>query len=191
MKSLTSIEYSQQARPSRRRSRADGFTLIEIMVTISILAILLGLAVPDLRAYIINSRLTAQINELVADISLARSEAATRGAGVTMCSSVDLETCAAGGDAWEGGRIVFVNTNTNGDREATEQIIKTTQSLGDSRTLIASGFSNTSYVSFRPYGGLRPATGGAFLLCDPAADKGRSVAVAATGRPIASKVPCP
>lgn len=191
MKSFTHTDSSSLARPGNRVARSDGFTLVEMMVAIAVLAVLLGIAVPDLRNYLINSRLTAQINDLVADISLARSEAATRSARITICSSADLETCSGEGDAWEGGRIVFVDTNANGDREATEQILKTTSSLGGSRTLIASGFSNTNSISFRPYGGLQTATGGSFLLCDPATDTGRSVAVAATGRPVASKVTCP
>ncbi|TXG79126.1 MAG: prepilin-type N-terminal cleavage/methylation domain-containing protein [Thermomicrobiales bacterium] len=191
MKSFTNSESGTPASAGNRAALSAGFTLIEMMVAIAMLAVLLGIAVPDLRNYLINSRLTAQINELVADISLARSEAATRSARITVCTSADLETCSGEGDAWEGGRIVFVDTNANGDREATEQILKTTSSLGGSRTLIASGFSNTNSISFRPYGGLQPATGGSFLLCDPATDTGRSVVVAATGRPIASKVTCP
>lgn len=191
MKSFTSIKSSHIERPTRPVAHAAGFTLIEMMVAIAMLAILLGLAVPDLRNYLINNRLTSQINDLVADVSLARSEAAMRGARVSICASVDLEECTAAGDAWQSGRIVFVDTNANGIRENTEQILKRSESLGGSRTLVASGFSDTSYVSFRPYGGLDPATGGSFLLCDPAVQTGRSVVVSATGRPTASKVTCP
>jgi type IV fimbrial biogenesis protein FimT len=188
---FTYSQCSNAKRPNRPLSRLAGFTLIEMMVTISLLAIILGLAVPDLRAYIINSRLTSQINDVVADISLARSEAATRGALVTICVSEDLETCKNDGDAWQSGRIVFVDTNSNGDRESTEQILKRTESVGGSRTLVASGFAQTDHVSFRPYGGLYQSTGGSFLLCDPASETGRTVTVAATGRPSAAKVTCP
>ena len=191
MISCTRHLFRDLGKPAPARSYATGFTLIELMVAIALLAILLGLAVPDLRSYLINNRLTAQINDLVADISLARSEAATRGARVTICTSADLETCTGEGDAWQSGRIVFVDTNSNGTRDATEQILKKTDSLGGSRTLVAAGFSNTTHISFRPYGGLDPATGGSFLLCDPAVQTGRTVIVAATGRPTASKVTCP
>lgn len=174
-----------------KRVATRGFTLIELLVTIAVLAIILSLAAPNFRDFIINSRLTSQINELVGDISLARSEAASRGVRVTLCASADLNTCANSGDAWQTGRIVFVDTNANGTREATEQILKKTESLGGSTTLIAAGFPNTTDLSFRPYGGLLPATGGSFLLCDPSLGTGRSVVVSATGRPAASKVTCP
>ena len=174
-----------------KRVATRGFTLIELLVTIAVLAIILSLAAPNFRDFIINSRLTSQINDLVGDISLARSEAASRGVRVTLCASADLNTCANSGDAWQTGRIVFVDTNANGTREATEQILKKTESLGGATTLIAAGFPNTTDLSFRPYGGLLPATGGSFLLCDPALGTGRSVVVSATGRPAASKVTCP
>ncbi len=165
--------------------------MIELMVTVAVMAIILALAAPSFRDFIINNRLTAQINDLVADISLARSEAASRGLRVTLCASSDLSSCTGAGDAWQGGRIVFVDTNANGTREAAEQILKRTESVGGSRTLVASGFSNTYFLSFRPYGGLLPATGGSFKLCDPDIGTGRTVVVAATGRPSASKVACP
>lgn len=171
--------------------RLRGFTLVELMVTLSVLAIVLGLAAPSFRDFILNNRLTAQINDLVADISLARSEAAVRGVRVTMCTSADLNVCLNAGNIWQSGRIVFIDSNSNGTRESTEQILKRSESLGSSNTLIASGFSNTTFLSFKPYGGLEPATGGSFKLCDPNLTTGRAVVVAATGRPTASKVSCP
>ena len=165
--------------------------MIELMVTVAVMAIILALAAPNFRDFIINNRLTAQINDLVADISLARSEAASRGVLVSLCASADLSSCTGSGDAWQGGRMVFVDTNANGTREATEQILKKTESVGGSRTLVASGFPNTYFLSFPPYGGLLPATGGSFKLCDPDVATGRTVVVAATGRPTAIKVACP
>lgn len=192
--SVKSVTPSDRIGRARRRSgafAASGFTMIELMVTVAVMATILALAAPNFRDFIINNRLTAQINDLVADISLARSEAASRGIRVTVCASADLNSCTGSGDAWQGGRIVFIDTNANGTRESTEQILKRTESVGGSRTLVASGFPNTYFLSFRPYGGLLPATGGTFKLCDPAVGTGRTVVVAATGRPSASKVACP
>ncbi len=74
-------------RASRRR-RARGFTLLELMATITILAILLGIGIPSLTAFIQNSRVTSQANGLVSSFHLARSEAIKRGAQVRVTALV-------------------------------------------------------------------------------------------------------
>ncbi len=62
--------------------RSSGFTLIELMVTLSVMAILATLAAPSFTSLIQNSRTTTQTNELVAALNLARSEAVKRGVDV-------------------------------------------------------------------------------------------------------------
>lgn len=61
-----------------------GFTLIELMVTISIAAILLAIGIPSFQAIFENNRLATQANELITAVNLARSEAIKRGADVTI-----------------------------------------------------------------------------------------------------------
>ena len=63
---------------SNSLDRIQGFTLIELLVTIVILAILMAIALPSYQRFVISNRLTAQINELVGDLSMARNEAGTR-----------------------------------------------------------------------------------------------------------------
>jgi type IV fimbrial biogenesis protein FimT len=171
-----------------RLLRQDGFTLIELMVTISVMAILLAIAVPSFSQFIINNRLTSQINQLVSDISLARSESATRGARIAICTSTDGATCAGAG-SWEQGRIVFVDTNNDGAHQTAEPLLKVTEQLSGSNTLALS--SGAFFIQFRPYGGLSPAAGVSFHLCSPSSATGKQVAVAATGRPLVTTVACP
>ncbi|MDR3056312.1 MAG: GspH/FimT family pseudopilin [Zoogloeaceae bacterium] len=64
-----------------------GFTIIELMVTIAIMAILTTIAVPSFRDMIMKNRVSAAASELVAAISLARTEAATRGTDVTLTAA--------------------------------------------------------------------------------------------------------
>lgn len=88
-----------------------GFTLVELMVTLMVLAILLGVAVPSFRDAALGSRLTAYANDLVASAQVARSEAIKRNQDITLCASAGGAACDEGG-AWEGGWIVRTEGGT-------------------------------------------------------------------------------
>jgi type IV fimbrial biogenesis protein FimT len=88
------------------RCHTAGFTIIELMVTVIILSILLGLAVPSFQNATLNSQLRSSANSLVASTFYARSESFKRNAVVTLCVSNDGTTCGVGG--WEQGWIVTV-----------------------------------------------------------------------------------
>ena len=75
------------------RTQSRGVTLIELMITLVVLAILLGIAVPSLTQFMTSTRLTRQINELITDISLARNTAGTRGTNVSICIAASATAC--------------------------------------------------------------------------------------------------
>ena len=96
----------------RRRARvgtARGLTLIELMVAITILAILLGWAVPSFNNAALSSKLTGFANDLVSSTQIARSEAIKRNAPITLCASSNGTTCATSG-GWEVGWILLRGT---------------------------------------------------------------------------------
>jgi type IV fimbrial biogenesis protein FimT len=95
------------------RTRTRGFTLIELMTAITVLAVLLGLAIPAFRDIIRNNRITAQNNDFIGGLNFARSEALKRSNPVSVCSSTDGATCA-GVTNWSTGWIVFADVNANG-----------------------------------------------------------------------------
>jgi type IV fimbrial biogenesis protein FimT len=85
--------------------RMSGMTLVELLVVMTIAAILLAVGVPSFR-YVTNSnRMSGEINNLLGDMQFARSEALKEGRTVTICSSADGTHCAT--VAWNQGWIVF------------------------------------------------------------------------------------
>jgi type IV fimbrial biogenesis protein FimT len=80
-----------------------GFTLVELLVTVSLAAILMAIGVPMLRDSIANNRLTAQTNELIAAITLARSQAITMNQGMTFCraNSETATACSGSAGDWQ------------------------------------------------------------------------------------------
>lgn len=88
-----------------------GMTLVELVVTLAVVAILASAAIPSLREMMENNRLTALNNQLVSSINYVRGEAVKRAYDVAMCvRNTDGSDCASSG-GFENGWIVFVNCN--------------------------------------------------------------------------------
>jgi type IV fimbrial biogenesis protein FimT len=93
--------------------KINGFTLVELLITIVVVSILLATGVPSFMEFIKNNRLTAQANDLVISIQVARSEAIKRGTGAVICASTDQATCSAADD-WSTGWIVYSDIGQDG-----------------------------------------------------------------------------
>jgi type IV fimbrial biogenesis protein FimT len=92
--------------------RQSGITLVELMVTIAIMAILLVIGLPSYQYITESYRMSAEANNLLGDLQYARGEAIREGQGVTVCSSTNSTTATptcSNSSAWQTGWVVFSN----------------------------------------------------------------------------------
>lgn len=152
--------------------RGRGFSLVELMVTVAVAAILLGIAIPSFDRFILKNRLNTYASAFSASARLARSEALKRNTAVTLCKSSDGLSCVTSG-GWEQGWIVLSGTT----------VIRRQQAVGAGYLLS----SSVSSLTFQPNGfGSTPATVTA-CRSSPLGDEERVVTVSATGRTTISK----
>ena len=94
-------------------AHGTGTTVLELMATLAIAAILLALAVPSYDSFTNRQRMKAAVAALHNDLVAARSQAVYRRSVVQACPGVPAAGCSGGSD-WTGGWIVF--DDENGDR---------------------------------------------------------------------------
>ncbi len=146
----------------------SGFTLIELMLTLAIAALVLSFGIPAFTDTIRNNRLSIQSNELVAAINMTRGEAVKRGANITLCASNNQTGCTA--TAWQNGWIIMDNNN---------QVLRIHGALKGSTT-ITSAVTSLTYTS---RGFLNGGLAVSMKLCITSGKPGRQINITATGRP--------
>lgn len=157
-----------------------GYSIFDLIIT-SVVAGVLSLGAVSMNNLAQDARLTAMVNQLMGDLSLARSEAIKRNTIIALCKSNNGASCSA--DAtWNKGWIVFTDDNNNHDVDAGETIIHVQQALEGNLTLRYGETGTYSYVRYNPSGEAWP--GATFSFCDNrGADKAKAIIVYWTGRP--------
>ncbi|MDG4553252.1 MAG: GspH/FimT family pseudopilin [Candidatus Competibacter sp.] len=167
-------------------NRRSGFTLVELIITVALAAIIVTIGIPSFRTAILNNSRTAQVNEFIGVLNFVRSEATKRGMRVTICRRLNDTTCAIDTTSiWENGWIVFVDQNEDSVIGAGEEILKVYGAIPNNFTLRTGG-SFTQSVAYLPSGVSSSNTNfgtDTFKLCDSrGVDQARFIAISITGR---------
>lgn len=161
--------------------RIAGFTIIELMVTIAVLAIIATFAVPSFRDVIISNSVASDRDELFVTLNFARSEAIKRGRAVTVCKSADGSSCD-NSLSWNAGWLVFQDDDRNGAKASTETALRSHGALDGQVAVAYSGTNNT--ITFESRGLLlSSASAGTFTFSHSAGSKfNRTIELGVTGR---------
>jgi type IV fimbrial biogenesis protein FimT len=174
---------------TRSHQRLAGFTLIELMVTISVLSILLAIAVPNFTTFIRNNRLAAQTNAVLGALNYARAEASTRGQSVSVCAANPTRDGCNNANNWMNGWIIFTDrTGVVGQLDGTDRVLQT-------GGLPTNGFAIGATGAFVRFGIGQPSTAQTFTVSPTQpgvcmTTGARRVDMAVTGRVQALKVSC-
>ena len=134
------------------RRLVSGFTLIELMITLAIVAILLGIAVPSFAPFLANQRVRSAVSDIHHDLTYARNDA------LNNARQVIVERTGAN---WKQGWVICVdNTPTNGQCDLpAEEVLKTTQELPGDRLRFCSNIVDFAQrIVFRADGRIVRAT---------------------------------
>lgn len=186
-----------------RRKPNAGFTLVELLVTMAILAILLTIGLPSFQDSLRSNRIATASNELIAAVSMARSEAVrtTRGGGV--CGANAAGTGCASSDTWNNGMLIWTDGDpsaaTPGYRSATDTIVRRVEAKsGVALTVVAIGTNPQDYqILFNGQGrvaGPALATSRTMTLtpeqCPTGRDLRRTLTMNSVGQVNLTKVDC-
>jgi type IV fimbrial biogenesis protein FimT len=152
-----------------RPVRHKGFTVIELMVAVAIVAVLGMLAAPSVRDLMAKNQFSSVSNEFSGSIMRARNEAVSRNSCVTMCMSSNMQndkpTCSTADNNWQVGWIVFLNpscTATDPDGSKPEDLILARKPA--SADYLLQSQKNEHAFTFNPQGRPTPVTSTQFNL---------------------------
>jgi type IV fimbrial biogenesis protein FimT len=129
-----------------------GLTMIELLVTVTIAAILMGIGVPSYRYVTYSNRVSTEINSLLGDLQYARSEAVKEGQMVTLCPANSTLDACAGGTSWNGGWIIFSDINSNQTVAAAGNILRVRQAFTSNPQDTLASDNTLTFVSFNREG---------------------------------------
>ncbi|WP_100643303.1 GspH/FimT family pseudopilin [Alteromonas facilis] len=131
-------------------NRQSGVTLVEMMISLAIVAILLTTVAPNVQGMLIQNRIVSEINELSGIIQFARHTAIEEQSDTVLCPTANFSSCTVN---WSDPKMVFIDADGDGSRGANEEILVSSSAISDVNKLygpnselifLASGGSNTA-----------------------------------------------
>lgn len=150
--------------------RPGGLTLLELLVTLSVLATLLLLGLPAFNGLLAREQRTAAMNQILGAVQFARAAAIRYRGRTLLCPSNSTGEPRCGKrDEWHTGALVFLDRNGNARRDVTEAVLLRVPGWHNGSRIRWRAFRNRSYLAFRPEG-VTDWQNGAFTWCPPAGD---------------------
>lgn len=163
----------------------QGFTIVELMVTLAVASVLIGFALPAFNDFVRQRTMASRVNDLVLAVTYARSEAVRRSGIVTIQAVV-------GADDNEWGEGFCVVIGNPGDCDDAALVLRSFERM-DGVTFDAAGaLHGETALSFNGRGLLVGDIQGRIELCsdDENVDPGRAVAISPTGRADSEELEC-
>jgi type IV fimbrial biogenesis protein FimT len=178
--------------------QSKGFTVIELMVAVTVLSVVIAIALPSFTEQVRNNRSITVANEFIDTVSFARAQAVSRPARISICASDDQKTCT--GD-WKDGYIVFIDKKATTDTAVPpedpdeEDILKVIQITKPDVELTASfGETPTDFIRFTSLGTLARISADPLTvktkITDCKGNYARSIGITLSGQTTASPLDC-
>ena len=160
---------------------SNGFTLVELMVVVGILALLAGIAAPNFSGMIKDGRLSAANADFMVALQLTKSESVARASPASICrANGNFTACAVSGN-WAQGWIIFTDANGDGIVNGTDVVLQTHEALGN-LTYRGTGDAQTD-ITFNPSGSTSITETEAVIACDDRGfGSGKGIIITITGR---------
>ncbi len=172
---LRTVMYRRCAYISRQR----GVSLVELLIALAMAAILVSVAVPSMKLFIVKTRIATTADEVYGSLMLARSEAIKRQRTVSLCSTLDNATCDETNGGWHHGWLIFTDESDDGVLNGRDQLIRR---VSDVSNLISITWNRGSNLRFNSRGQTTQA--GTFQVCDRENDglDAKAIVISMTGR---------
>lgn len=162
----------------------SGFTIIELLITVAMAAILAALAMPSFSDLMSKRNVVAVSDTLISDLRYARSEALKRTTPVTVCQSLNSASCTVNPGAWVGGWITFIDFNGNGTVDAGDTLLRVQAAPSGIQSIQNNPINDRTFFTYQANGVAKAANQTFFIVPTggAAANLTRLVCISVAGR---------